>query len=571
MKALILAAGFGRRLEPYTQTTPKPLFSISNRPLLDRVIRKLSSSGISSVMVNTHHLHRQIETYLAAQSYAIPVATRYEPEILGTGGAIKNLSDFWDDEPFMAINSDILFDTNLDNFCRYHRDEGSLASLMLCDNPACNQVWVEADNRIIAFGPENNTTFSARPPLTFTGIQIIHPAIMEFIPAGCFYSIIDAYKSAISIHKKIQAFIPEKITWTDIGSPERYRDAAIHSMALESFARVFHNHSGAFEITRLPGDGSDRSWYRLTSAKQSLIMVNHGIRTASGTQEVDAFIHIGRHLSACGVSVPEIYLSDSFSGLVFLQDLGDQHLQDVVHRHGLNTDCIPRLYRSLIDQLVHMGSIGIQGFDTHWTWQSAIYDQSLVMDMECRYFVEAFLNRYLDLNCRFADLENEFAFLSQRAATCAYIGFMHRDMQSRNIMVHQDQCHIIDFQGARIGPLGYDLASLLIDPYVALPAEMADSFFDYYLQQLSRFMKVEASVFRDDYERCRLTRNLQMLGAFGYLAGDKGKHQFETYIPAALQTLGQNLDSFHERSELTGLRRVVDQAENRLAVINRQP
>ncbi len=64
MKALILAAGFGKRLEPYTSHTPKPLFSISNQPLLDRVIRLLSSAGISSVTVNTHHLHYQIERYL---------------------------------------------------------------------------------------------------------------------------------------------------------------------------------------------------------------------------------------------------------------------------------------------------------------------------------------------------------------------------------------------------------------------------------------------------------------------------------------------------------------------------
>ena len=61
MKALILAAGFGKRLEPYTQRTPKPLFTLSNQPLLDRVVRELVSAGISAIVVNTHHLHQQIE------------------------------------------------------------------------------------------------------------------------------------------------------------------------------------------------------------------------------------------------------------------------------------------------------------------------------------------------------------------------------------------------------------------------------------------------------------------------------------------------------------------------------
>ncbi len=120
MKALILAAGFGKRLEPYTHHTPKPLFTISNQPLLDRVIRRLSSAGISAVMVNTHHLHHQIERYLTSHSYPIPVTTRYEPEILGTGGAIKNLSDFWDDEPFMVVNSDIITDIDLKNVFDFH-------------------------------------------------------------------------------------------------------------------------------------------------------------------------------------------------------------------------------------------------------------------------------------------------------------------------------------------------------------------------------------------------------------------------------------------------------------------
>ena len=154
MKALILAAGFGKRLEPYTRHTPKPLFTLSNQPILDRVIRKLPSAGVSSVVVNTHHLHHQIEAYLSSRSYTIPVTTRYEPDILGTGGAIKNLMDFWDDEPFMVINSDILFDTDLGDFCHYHENRGSLATLMLCDEPLFNQVWVDAERRIVGFGKE---------------------------------------------------------------------------------------------------------------------------------------------------------------------------------------------------------------------------------------------------------------------------------------------------------------------------------------------------------------------------------------------------------------------------------
>ena len=88
MKALILAAGFGTRLRPFTEDTPKPLFPIAGRPLLDILIRNLQDAGCEAIIINTHHLYLKIKSFIAKQSYTIPVCTRHEPEILGTGGAI---------------------------------------------------------------------------------------------------------------------------------------------------------------------------------------------------------------------------------------------------------------------------------------------------------------------------------------------------------------------------------------------------------------------------------------------------------------------------------------------------
>ena len=72
MKALILAAGYGTRLRPYTNHTPKPLFSIAGRPLLDIIIDNLQKAGCKAVIINTHHLHQEIETFVAAQQ--LPLA-----------------------------------------------------------------------------------------------------------------------------------------------------------------------------------------------------------------------------------------------------------------------------------------------------------------------------------------------------------------------------------------------------------------------------------------------------------------------------------------------------------------
>ena len=82
MKALILAAGLGTRLLPFTRITPKPLFPIAGRPLLDIHIHALRNAGCEAIIVNTHHLAEAIEAFIAERHYPIPVHSRYEPEIL---------------------------------------------------------------------------------------------------------------------------------------------------------------------------------------------------------------------------------------------------------------------------------------------------------------------------------------------------------------------------------------------------------------------------------------------------------------------------------------------------------
>jgi aminoglycoside/choline kinase family phosphotransferase/choline kinase len=565
MKALILAAGFGKRLEPYTRHTPKPLFTLSNQPILDRVIRRLASAGISSLVVNTHHLHGQIEAYLSSQAYPIPVTTRYEPEILGTGGAIKNLSDFWDDAPFMVINSDILFQTDLDDFFRFHQKNRPAASLMLCDAPLFNQVWVTPDGRVVGFGKDNKPHAAKPDPLTFTGIQIIDPEILDLIPAHGFYSIIDAYKTALSQHKTIQAHIPDRIVWMDMGSTQRYRQTASQTMAEEAFMSLTGHHDiPGIHMHKLAGDGSDRRWYRVSSADSTIIMVDHGIRTGPETQEVDAFICIGKHLFEKEVPVPAPILSDPFVGLVFVEDLGDIHLQDRVLQNKADPNAIVALYKSVIDDLIHMALAGKEGFDPGWTWQSAAYDHTLILEKECRYFVDAFLNRYLDMDVPFDDLKNDFLILADTAMACRDVGFMHRDFQSRNIMVHQNRCVFIDFQGGRTGPLQYDLASLLYDPYVGLNQSTILTLYHYYIHQLSNQMVCDEPAFRLGFETCAITRNLQILGAFGHLSRNSGKTYFETYIPGALKTLRQNIETYRMNQQLPGLGNIIQAAEKKL-------
>lgn len=558
MKAMILAAGHGTRLRPYTNHTPKPLFSIAGRPLLDEIIRRLEQAGCQAVIINTHHLHRQIEAFVAGQHYGLEIYTRHEPQILGTGGAIKNVADFWDEQPFMVINADIVADIDLAaiyaGHCRHH----PAATLVVCDDPAFNSVTVEQDRWV--------TGFSAPPPgeratgrrLTFTGVQVLEPLVLEYIPPATPYSSIDAFKKILADGRRIGAMIVPKDRWQDIGTPASYRRAALDRAMPLAFEKAFPA-AGRRPVERikLKGDGSQRQWFRLQNSCGSLIMVDHGIRPTRKTAESDSFVHLGEHLLRQGVCVPRIYFYDTFCGLVFLEDLGDRHLQQAVMSAD-DPQAVIRLYQGVIDQIIRMSRRAGQNFDPAWTYQTPAYDRKLIIDTECRYFQEAFLNGWLGLQTHFDYLEPDFIALADRALEGASIGFMHRDMQSRNIMLKDDRVFFIDFQGGRIGPLQYDLASLLIDPYVELPRPVQDQLRDYCLERLSATTAVTADRFRSCYRYCALTRNLQILGAFAYLSSVSGKKQFEQYIPAAVRTLRSNLGD-GERNEFPRLRAVVDE------------
>jgi aminoglycoside/choline kinase family phosphotransferase len=115
---------------------------------------------------------------------------------------------------------------------------------------------------------------------------------------------------------------------------------------------------------------------------------------------------------------------------------------------------------------------------------------------------------------------------------------MHRDMQSRNIMVKNNRVCFIDFQGARSGPLQYDLASLLIDPYVNLKDKIREELLHYAMEKL-KLSRDKKENFLQCYHYCSLTRNMQFLGAFSFLSQIKKRKKFEQYIPDSIQSLKQ--------------------------------
>jgi aminoglycoside/choline kinase family phosphotransferase/dTDP-glucose pyrophosphorylase len=550
MKALILAAGLGTRLQPHTLQVPKPLFSIGGRPLLDHLVAALHRAGCTHIAVNTHHLAQRIDDYIASRAYPLPVTTRWEPNILGTAGAIRNLTEFWDKEPFWVVNGDIVTDIDLAALMAHHRRHDHLVTLCLHHRPEFAAVLAPDEEHVSGFQRlDEPQIYNRESLLAFTGIQVLEPAVLDWIPEGAFVDIIEVYRRMITAGHGVAAYISRNHQWYDIGTEAGYRQAALSTAAPMAFREAFGSSVGdPYDIRPLHGDGSDRRWYRLSASCGTLILADHGIHSHIVTGEAQAYTAIGRHLFAKGVPVPEIHFADPFSGLVFIQDLGDTNLQACL-KQPLDRGTRKGLYEQVIDALVRLAVDGADGFDPNWAYQGAAYDRKLILDRECRYFLEAFVNGYLDMPLAYNHLGEEFENLATASLEQSVLGLMHRDMQSRNIMVSGGYCYFIDFQGARQGPVQYDLASLLIDPYVQLPETFQTDLLHAYYDRWSQHSKagIPWADFQNGYRYCAVCRNLQILGAFGYLSKVKGKGWFSQYIPAAARSLVLNLQRLESR------------------------
>jgi aminoglycoside/choline kinase family phosphotransferase len=289
----------------------------------------------------------------------------------------------------------------------------------------------------------------------------------------------------------------------------------------------------------LAGDGSDRRYYRLLGSP-TVVLLFHPFPPGGDVNENDSFYLVGRHLRAHGAPVPEIYTYCREEFWMMLEDLGDISLESVIKRQPQETQ-VRHWYRQALKTLVDMQLKGKEGFDSDWCFDTPVMHRPFLWERECGYFVTAFLNKYLGLKVAMDDLAPDFERLLTGALVPGPNYFLHRDFQSKNLFIAGGRLRVIDFQGGRLGPLGYDVASLLIDPYVNLTPAWQAELLDYYLELLAARLEVDAPAFREQYAHLALCRNLQALGAYGYLTKVKGKDQFARYIPVAVAGLGRQL------------------------------
>ena len=228
MRAIVLSAGYGTRLWPLTEDRTKPAIPILGKPLVGYVAEYLAGYGIDEIVVNLHHRPESVRRALGDGS-AFGVKLHYveEPVILGTSGALDNTREFFEHDTFVVVNGKIITDIDLQAALETHRSANALATLVLLPNTRRERFSVveTEGGRIKRFGgmPAENDV----EPLMFTGIHILEPRILEYVPRGVFSdSVTHVYPQAMANGEIIAAHVGSG-KWRELSTLRRYLDISV--------------------------------------------------------------------------------------------------------------------------------------------------------------------------------------------------------------------------------------------------------------------------------------------------------------------------------------------------------
>ncbi len=231
MKAMLLAAGLGTRLAPFTNHHPKALARVGNATLLEWNIRYLQQAGIREVIVNVHHFADQIETAIAeSDGWGSDISISDErDEVLETGGGLKKAAPFFaGEEAFLVMNVDVLSDLDLNKLMTAHAANAPAATLAIMNRESSRYLLFDEVLRLT--GWRNEKTGAQRgadgAPFAFSGVQIVSAGLLQGIQLDGRFSLIDVYLSAAALGAKILGFDHSGGRFLDAGKPETLAAAA---------------------------------------------------------------------------------------------------------------------------------------------------------------------------------------------------------------------------------------------------------------------------------------------------------------------------------------------------------
>ncbi len=617
-KAFILAAGLGTRLRPLTDHTPKPLLPLWGIPLIFHTMDLLKKWGVLEVLVNLHHGADAIFNTLRTRGpEGMQLSFSFEPEILGTGGALRKAQWFFEDAPFWMLNADIAIDLSpaplMNDFQRHH----PLATLWMHAENGPRTVEVSPDGRILNFRsptPRTPGTF------TFCGLQLLSPEIFEYLPPQGFSTIVTAYQKAMQAGQTVRGVAMAGTFWADAGTPQDYLDT--HARVLEAYCThsagrrlmsiPMHRRMASLEktgvhiegfasvaehvrigtgchlkdtvirdhavvrpnsriesaiigakacvknmshqmalcadhiaapavqkaitamnwphadttVTPMAPRGSARQFFRLACARRSSMLVAYSMERPENAR----FAGHARFLASRGIAAPAILHDNPDEHWTVMEDLGDTALLDLAQNATLRQRY--QHYHRVLPLVVRLhqctGSVVNRArIRLEEPFSSALYQ------WEHHLFATHFLNGLLKWKARRITLLLDLCHVLPAKLAGQPRVLVHRDLQSTNILFPRRGPVLIDFQGMRLGPAAYDVASLLCDPYIAMQQDT--------LQQLlgdyAKLAGVPEDGLRAIFPYAAAQRLIQALGAFGRLGAQPATRRFIHHIPAGLDML----------------------------------
>ena len=513
-KAIVLAAGYGTRLRPFTSCVPKPLLPVWGESMLSRAVAWLRGRGVEEIVVNCHYLAGQVEEWCAA----IGCRAVREESILGTGGVLNPLRDWIGEDDFWLVNGDIVFEL-----------EGRAAELEFDgDKSVIGKCFVSEEGpRTVEVEPDRGyaTCWHSPDPgwpgtFTYCGIALLKAGILKYVKEEGFSSIIEAYEKAAMDGLFVKTVAPEDLLWTDAGTVASY--ISLNETAGENAFCEIPQIRAAMEAMGKSGKdcgklkfegarGSDRAFFKGNGA---YFIIYDGAKRPENAK----YANHAKWLAGQGVDVPEVLADLPELGTLVLENAGSEDLLARSKRRGED-----RLYDyvAVVEALARFNSLKCPLeleplFDAAlYKWERDLFKEHCLggrFHMEMPQAVEA-------------ELEGAAAKLLAEP-----LALVHRDFQSTNIIWKNDKFKFIDFQGMRLGPAAYDLASLLYDPYVDLREGERHALAALYAKKSGHAGITQVLPF------AAVERLMQALGAYGRLAA-AGQKGFTRHIMPALQNL----------------------------------
>ncbi len=228
MKAMVLAAGKGTRLFPLTGVIPKPMAPVAGKPILQHIFELLAGAGVDEVNVNVHYLADAILGFYGQETRMDGTKIHFtrEDELMGTAGGVKRVSEYFD-ETFVVVMGDALTDVDIREIVSFHKEKGAIATLALvrvADTSEYGVAELDAEKSILRF-QEKPKLGEAVSDLANTGIYVLEPEVLEYIPENTFFDFAeDLFPRLLEAGEKIVGYEGD-FYWSDIGTLGSYRTA----------------------------------------------------------------------------------------------------------------------------------------------------------------------------------------------------------------------------------------------------------------------------------------------------------------------------------------------------------